>query len=250
MRTSVTIGIDHYNRLTSMRTRSMRRSVGAILPTVYMRPRAVRGADTVAGVLTGGPQTDGPSSTRRSREDLRRLRGWAVFWILMLFVVWSTVASIFGHGPGDPRIPAPTPTEVSMATAIAHTEASTTVPSGDGSPTPQAGVVVDATGWPSNVQSVSVIVSAHGAPEWYVGAPAGYENHEVLVIQLTGAFSAATTGRPGSAPYATGQVMTVLVDAIADDVFDVRLESRSDAHILTDATTLFSRHTSEPAEPH
>ena len=155
-----------------------------------------READIVYGVLTGGPQTDGPPSGLRSREDLLRLRGWIAVWGLLLLVAGTAVASIFGHGPFDSHIPAPTPTEVSLATSIAHTEASTTVPSSDRSPTPQASVAVDATGWPLNVQSVSVIVSTHGAPDWYVGAPTGYENREVLVIQLIGDFSVGTTGSP------------------------------------------------------
>jgi len=171
------------------------------------------------------------------------LRGWIAVWGLLLLVAGTAVASIFGHGPFDSHIPAPTPTEVSLATSIAHTEASTTVPSSDRSPTPQASVAVDATGWPLNVQSVSVIVSTHGAPDWYVGAPTGYENREVLVIQLIGDFSVGTTGSPSLAPYATGQVMTVLVDMNAGEVFDRRLETRADAHILSDATTLFHRQT-------
>ena len=135
----------------------------------------------------------------------------------------------------------PTSAQTSLAWSVAHGQALATVPAPDGSPTPGDQVQVDTTGWPANVQSVSMTLMTHGAAKAYVGTLPDSDSRPVMVIQLTGEFSAGHSAPPGQQPYTTGQVLTTVVDASTGDVLDFGVDGLSSARILTHATTLFDR---------
>jgi hypothetical protein len=123
-----------------------------------------------------------------------------------------------------------------LALDTAKTEAWSSPPSGN--PPATTGASGQA-GWPSNVDQVSAILTTHADAMQYVGA-AGSDATPVLVIRLVGDFSWVTTGPPGHGP-ATGNVMTIVIDAHTGAITDTGLEPQDPPRPLPDATVLFTR---------
>jgi hypothetical protein len=123
-----------------------------------------------------------------------------------------------------------------LALRTATTEAWSSPPSGSVAPT---GGANDQAAWPSNVDQVSAILTTHADAMQYVGATGG-DTTPVLVIRLVGDFSWVTTGPPGHGP-ATGNVMTIVIDAHTGAITDTGLEPQDPPRPLPDATVLFTR---------
>jgi hypothetical protein len=123
-----------------------------------------------------------------------------------------------------------------LALHTATTEAWSSPPSGSVAPTSGAN---DQAAWPSNVDQVSAILTTHADAMQYVGATGG-DTTPVLVIRLVGDFSWVTTGPPGHGP-ATGNVMTIVIDAHTGAITDTGLEPQDPPRPLPDATVLFTR---------
>jgi hypothetical protein len=73
----------------------------------------------------------------------------------------------------------------------------------------------------------------------YVGA-AGGDTTSALVIRLVGEFSWITTGPPGHGP-ATGNVITIVINARTGRATDAGIERQSDPRLHPGATLLYQR---------
>jgi len=73
----------------------------------------------------------------------------------------------------------------------------------------------------------------------YVGA-AGDDASSVLVIRLVGEFSWITTGPPGHGP-ATGNLITIVINARTGRTTDAGIERQSVPRLLPGATLLYQR---------
>jgi hypothetical protein len=159
----------------------------------------------------------------------------------------GSAASMGSAGPvqgltGPSSQPASTLGELSsaqraLALQIARNEAWTSQPSSPGLTPPGA----DPNAWPTNVDQVSAIVTAHAAAMQFVGGgTAAYETSlPVLVIRLVGNFSWVTSGPPGHTN-ATGTVATIVVNATTGQVTDTGLEDAQKPE-LPNASVLYTR---------
>ena len=128
-----------------------------------------------------------------------------------------------------------------LAVRTAKAEAWASPPSGNPGATSgvRSGRALTDPGWPSNVDQASAIVTTHADAMQYVGA-AGGDTTSVLVIRLIGDFSWVTTGPPGHGP-ATGNVMTLVIDAKSGETIDAGLERQSPTQPLPHPTVLYVR---------
>jgi hypothetical protein len=106
--------------------------------------------------------------------------------------------------------------------------------------TPPSPLPTDASGWPSNVDEASAIVTTHADAMQYVGAAADNDQTTVLVIRLVGDFSWITPGPSGHGPI-TGNVITIVANAQSGKTLDSGIERQQPPPLLPGATVLFDR---------
>ena len=137
-----------------------------------------------------------------------------------------------------------------MITA-AYLEASSTIPGAAGHPVtphttapPSAGAALIASAarasfWPSNVSSISYIGTGRQTASQFVDGSRVPDNRPVIVLRMTGHFSVAISSPPGAPSYATGTVLTAVLDATNGQVLDFGLTNA--AKPLTGPVVAFQR---------
>jgi hypothetical protein len=165
---------------------------------------------------------------------VRRHRIAAV--IAGLIVVGGTAAgSVQAVGAGTPQaFWIPSPAQAEQAIIAAHLEASSTIPSRAGGPVtarttqPQGGKSLVASAalassWPSNITSISYIGSYRQTASQFLDRSAVPDDRPVIILRMTGHFSVAISSPSNAANYATGKVLTAVLDATNGHVLDFGL---------------------------
>jgi hypothetical protein len=132
----------------------------------------------------------------------------------------------------------PSAAQAERAITAAYLEASSTIPSAAGGPVtplttapPSAGAALRASAasawfWPSNVSSVSYIGTHRQTASQFVDGSHVPDNRPVVVLRMTGRFSVAISSPGGASPsYATGTVLTAVLDATTGQVLDFGLNN-------------------------
>jgi hypothetical protein len=129
----------------------------------------------------------------------------------------------------------PSAAQAEQAITVAYLEASSTIPSANGGPVtplttapPSAGAALIASAasasfWPSNLSSISYIGTDRQTASQYVDGSAVPDSRPVVVLRMTGQFSVMISAPEGGSNYATGSVLTAVLDATTGDVLDFGL---------------------------
>lgn len=129
----------------------------------------------------------------------------------------------------------PSAAQAELAITAAYLEASSTIPSASGGPVtplttapPSAGAALIASAasasfWPSNVTSISYIGTDRQTASQFVDGSPVPDNRAVIVLRMTGQFSVAISSPEGASSYATGTVLTAVLDAATGQVLDFGL---------------------------
>jgi hypothetical protein len=129
----------------------------------------------------------------------------------------------------------PSTAQAERAITAAYLEASSTIPSAAGPPVtphttapPSAGAVLMASAarasfWPSNVSSISYIGTGRRTASRFIDGSRVPDNRPVIVLRMTGHFSVLISAPQGATPYATGTVLTAVLDATNGEVLDFGL---------------------------
>jgi hypothetical protein len=138
-------------------------------------------------------------------------------------------------GSAAPATFTPTAAQAGEAIVVAHLEAATTIPGPDGSPVTAstAGVSTDAapllaaaataSSWPANVTSVEYIGTDRQTAEQFLDGTTIPDDRAVVVMRMTGNFSAMISAPEGASPYVTGTILTAVLDASTGQVLDFGL---------------------------
>ncbi len=131
----------------------------------------------------------------------------------------------------------PSAAQAERAITAAHLEASSTIPSAAGAPVTPLTTAPQATGasllasaarassWPSNVTSISYIGTHRQTASQFVDGSHVPDNRAVIILRMTGQFSVAISSPLGARPYATGTVLTAVLDATTGQVLDFGLDT-------------------------
>jgi len=159
--------------------------------------------------------------------------------VALLIVGGSVAASRLTR----PERPSVTAAQTALAESVARSEAVSSVPGPTGQPLSVASAQADVApgDWPANVDTVSFVPTTRRSAMAFVDDSGTNDDREVLVVRLTGRFSLATTGPPGSSHVATGTEFTVVVDAVTGEVLDTGLEAPPAAASLPGSVSLFAR---------
>jgi len=122
-----------------------------------------------------------------------------------------------------------TPQQASLALAIAHQQANSTIPAPATSGATAQEAPASDTAWPTNVDSVSYSLSTRQAAVNYLDGSQALDDRPVLVIRMTGDFSVLRAGPSGAPSSASGKLMTIVIDAASGDVLDFGMDPSSDA---------------------
>lgn len=155
----------------------------------------------------------------------------------------SLGASLLVHpGTASAATWAPSTAQAAQAVLVAQVEAASTVPGPKGAPVtsavPQivpkpAALMVSladlASSWPSNVTSVEYVASHRQFAEGFVDGTRIAHNRSVVVLRMTGHFSVMISAPKGARPYATGTVMTIILDSSTGQVLDFGLDNTARA---------------------
>jgi hypothetical protein len=144
----------------------------------------------------------------------------------------------------------PLSAQANRAIIVAYLEASSTIPSATGAPvTPFTmpisrarsliSVAPRETSWPSNISSIDYIGSYRQAASQFVDGSKVPDNRAVIVLRMTGRFSVLISAPKGALPYATGTVLTAVLDANTGEVLDFGLANS--AKSLPSPEVLFIR---------
>jgi hypothetical protein len=144
----------------------------------------------------------------------------------------------------------PTATQADQVITVALLEASSTIPSVTGGPvTPftmplsKARSLISraskAVSWPTTVSSVSFVGSYRQAAQRFLGGDKVSDNRAVLVLRMIGRFSVLISAPKGATPYATGTVLTAVLDARTGQVLDFGLANS--ANPLSNGIVIFNR---------
>lgn len=129
----------------------------------------------------------------------------------------------------------PSTAQAERTVTVAYLEASSTIPSAAGhpvtplmTPPPRAGAALmtsaaKASFWPSNVSSISYIGTSRRTASQFVDGSRVPDNRPVIVLRMTGHFSVLISAPPGAKPYATGTMLTAVMDAATGQVLDFGL---------------------------
>jgi hypothetical protein len=129
----------------------------------------------------------------------------------------------------------PSTAQAQRAITVAYLEASSTIPSAAGPPVrpyttapPSSGAALMASAarasfWPSNVSSISYIGTGRQTASRFVDGSRVPDNRPVIVLRMTGHFSVLISAPQGATPYATGTVLTAVLDATNGGVLDFGL---------------------------
>jgi hypothetical protein len=129
----------------------------------------------------------------------------------------------------------PSTAQAERAITAAYLEASSTIPSAAGPPVtphttapPSIGAVLMASAarasfWPSNVSSISYIGTERQTASQFLDGSRVPDNRPVIVLRMTGHFSVLISAPQGATPYATGTVLTAVLDAKNGQVVDFGL---------------------------
>jgi hypothetical protein len=129
----------------------------------------------------------------------------------------------------------PSTAQAQRAITVAYLEASSTIPSAAGPPVrpyttapPSSGAALMASAarasfWPSNVSSISYIGTGRQTASRFVDGSRVPDNRPVIVLRMTGHFSVLISAPQGATPYATGTVLTAVLDAANGEVLDFGL---------------------------
>jgi len=134
----------------------------------------------------------------------------------------------------------PSAAQAEQAITAAHLEASSTIPSAAGAPVtplttqPPAGAslltsAALASSWPSNVTSISYIGTDRQTASQFVDGSPVPDSRAVTVLRMTGQFSVAISSPGGGPTYATGTVLTAVLDATTGQVLDFGLDNSATA---------------------
>jgi hypothetical protein len=145
----------------------------------------------------------------------------------------------------------PSVAQADQVIVVAHLEASSTIPSATGAPltsrttAPAVGrsllaSAARASSWPSNVSSISYIGSYRQTAQRFEDDSPVPDNVPVIVLRMTGRFSVAIPSPRGAQPYATGTVLTAVLDARTGQVLDFGLDD-SAKPALPDPVIIFRR---------
>jgi hypothetical protein len=140
----------------------------------------------------------------------------------------------FTSGNASAQTWQPSAAQVDQAIVAAYLEASSTVPGPGGVPASPYTMPVSkaeslvhlssrASSWPSNVAAVEYIGSYRQAASQFVDGSTVPDNRPVLVLRMTGQFSVASSAPQGAVAYATGTVLTAVLDAKTGEVLDFGL---------------------------
>jgi hypothetical protein len=152
-------------------------------------------------------------------------------------------ASLLVHpGTASAATWTPSTAQAARAVLVARMEAASTIPGPKGAPVTSAvprivprsaALMVASAGlassWPSNVTSVEYVASHRQPAEGFVDGTSIADNRSVVVLRMTGRFSVAIIAPKGARPYATGTVMTVIIDASTGQVLDFGLDNTARA---------------------
>jgi hypothetical protein len=142
-----------------------------------------------------------------------------------------------GAASGDSAFWTPSAAQAEQAVFVAHLEASSTIPSSAGAPvTPlttgtssaSASLVASAaqaSSWPANVASISYIGTDRQTASQFVDGSPVPDDPAVTVLRMTGHFSVAISGPQNARDYATGTVLTAVLDATTGQVLDFGLDN-------------------------
>lgn len=145
----------------------------------------------------------------------------------------------------------PSAAQAERAIIAAHLEASSTIPSASGAPVtplttevPHDGAsllasAAKARSWPSNVTSISYIGTHRRTASQFVDGSKVPDNRAVIVLRMTGQFSVAISSPAGAKTYATGTVLTAVLDAATGQVLDFGLVNS--ARPIPDRVVAFRR---------
>ncbi len=133
----------------------------------------------------------------------------------VLFYPSSAQASTWTPGASQTR----------LANAAAHRQASSTIPGVSGEPILAAPTPTGS--WPANVSGVAYVGMSRAAAERYVDDSSMKiaDGRSVVLIRMTGRFSVVTKGPAGSPGFATGTVLTVVIDARTGNTLDFGLDN-------------------------
>jgi hypothetical protein len=135
----------------------------------------------------------------------------------------------------------PSTAQAGKAIVAAHLEAATTIPGPHGFPVTSstAGVstaadallatAARASSWPANVTGVQYIGTYRKTAEQFVDGTTVRDNPAVVVVRMTGHFSVLISAPSGARPFATGTVLTAVVDADTGQVLDFGLGNSAKA---------------------
>jgi hypothetical protein len=146
----------------------------------------------------------------------------------------------------------PSAAQAERAIVAAHLYASSTIPSATGAPVtplmtnaPRSGASLLASAklassWPANITSISYIGSYRQTAEQFEDGSPVPDNPPVIVLRMTGRFSVEIPSPNGARPYATGTVLTAVLDANTGQVLDFGLDN-SAKPALPDPVVAFRR---------
>ena len=165
-------------------------------------------------------------------------RRWVVVGSIGLVAAGLAVGLSAQAGSAASAAPAtflPSAAQAGKAIVVAHLEAATTVPGPKGSPVASstAGVPTDtapllaaaarASSWPADVTRVKYIGTYRRTAEQFLDGTTIADNRAVVVMRMTGHFSVLISAPKGTRPYATGTVLTAVLDAATGQVLDFGL---------------------------
>lgn len=135
----------------------------------------------------------------------------------------------------------PSTAQAGEAIVVAHLEAATTVPGPKGypvtsstagvltAPGPLPATAARASSWPVNVTSVQYIGTYRQTAEQFIDGATIADNRAVVVVRMTGHFSVPISAPQGAYPYATGTILTAVLDASTGQVLDFGLDDSAKA---------------------
>ncbi len=180
----------------------------------------------------------GSSYASADRAGRHRIAVLAATFVVVAMTVAATLVSVQTTSANAAAITwGLSTTQMEQAIGVAYLEASSTIPGSNGAPltglTSAAPIdgpalityAANPSTWPSNVDRVSCLGTDRQTASQYVDGSMTPDNRPTFVVRMTGQFSVPITAPEGASTYATGTVLTAVIDALTGQVLDFGVDT-------------------------